>query len=671
MRESSETLKTEINRLKTELAQQQAENMMFKELFDVSGDALSIIDLATGRFIKCNDAAIKLHGVESVDNFLNLRPSDISPEYQPCGRTSEKVAAEYIEKAFSNGPQLFQWDHSRINGSTFPCLVSLSALTVGDQNLILAIGRDITELVEAKSQIHTANEAADRASAAYLEEKEKFEKLVNLAPVGIAINRVSDGGFDYVNKEFSRFTGYCLDELNKMDYWQLTPKKYEQQEQAQLLSLSTAGRYGPYYKEYIHKVGYTYPVLLNGIEIISSTGEKLICSIIQDISNQKLVEQQLETARQNAEEASKMKSEFLANMSHEIRTPMNAILGGLQMINTGALDPKSTLMLSNALSSATSLLTIINDILDYSKIEDKKLKLEKQPFSVIEVLKSVKFDVDGIVSNKGIRLTSHVEAGFSDGWLGDIVRVKQVFLNLVNNAVKFTDKGSVTVNIYQTQHNSEEALGFDVIDTGIGMSKEALSRVFERFSQADTSTTRRFGGSGLGMSITLNLIEMMGGTIDVKSEPQCGTSISVCLPLPKTDKGTSKAENKALVAPRLTNKKILIAEDNDINQVVIEALLESTEATLTIVENGKLAVEVAETDEFDLICMDIHMPEMDGIEAMKQIRQFNPGIPIIALTANAMVEDVSRFLNLGFTAHVAKPIDKNYLYGVLSSILLQ
>ena len=456
----------------------------------------------------------------------------------------------------------------------------------------------------------------------------------------------------------SRFTGYSLDELNNMDYWQLTPQKYEQQEQAQLSTLSSTGRYGPYYKEYIHKDGHTYPVQLNGIKITSASGEELICSIVQDISKQRLVEKQLKTARRRAEEASKMKSEFLANMSHEIRTPMNGILGGLQMINDDVLDAKSKLMLENASSSAKSLVTIINDILDYSKIEDKKLELEKQPFSMIDVLKSVKFDIDGIVSNKGIQLISHIEAGFSDSWLGDIVRVKQILLNLVSNAVKFTDKGSVTVNIYETQHNTEKALGFEVIDTGIGMNKEAKRRLFERFSQADNSTTRRFGGSGLGMSIALNLIEMMDGKIDVKSESGCGTAISVILPLPKTDKKKGNTDHKALVAPRLINRKILIAEDNEINQVVIEALLESTKANLTIVENGKLAVEAAEKDRFDLILLDIQMPEMDGVEAMKRIRHFSSHTPIIALTANAMVEDVSSYLSLGFTAHVAKPIDK-------------
>ena len=669
MDSNCESLQAEINRLSAELANQKAQSIMYKELFDVSGDALSIIDLGTGKFIKCNEAAIKLHGVQNADNFLNLTPADISPEYQPCGRTSAAMAGEYIQKTFTDGPQLFQWIHSKIDGTHFPCLVSLSAITIGEHKQILAIGRDITELVQTKHQLHSANEAVERVSAAYLDEKEKFEKLVNLAPVGIAINRMSDGRFDYVNKEMSRFTGYRLDELNQMDYWQLTPQKYEQQEQVQLLSLSNTGRYGPYYKEYIHKDGHTYPVQLDGVKIVNSMGEELICSIVQDISQQQLVEQKLKTAKQKAEEASKKKSEFLSNMSHEIRTPMNGILGGLQMINSDALDAKSELMLNNASSSARSLLTIINDILDYSKIEDKKLQLEMQPFSIAEVLKSVKFDVDGITSNKGIQLISHIEASCSDGWLGDIVRVKQILINLVSNAVKFTDKGSVTINIYEAEHITKKALCFDVIDTGIGMDAEAQSHIFDRFFQADKSTTRRFGGSGLGMSITFNLIEMMDGTIDIKSESKHGTTISVILPLAKTDKQTHKTNYKALVVPRLTHKKILIAEDNEINQVVIEALLENTEASLTIVENGKLAVKAAKKDKFDLILMDIQMPEMDGVEAMKHILRFSNNTPIIALTANAMVEDVSKYLDLGFTAHVAKPVDKNHLYGLLASVL--
>ncbi|WP_340679820.1 PAS domain S-box protein [Paraglaciecola sp.] len=797
-------LEAEIDQLKAQLSNTRAENIKYKKLFEVSGDALSIIDLKSGKFTECNQAAIKLHGVESEENFLNLKPSDISPEYQPCGRRSEEMAGEYIENTLTKGPQLFQWVHSRLDGSSFPCLVSLTALNVEGEVLVLAIGRDISELVETQNKLHIASTDIQRINSAFNEEKEKFEQFFSLAPVGIAINRIDDGAFEYVNKEFSRFSGYDKDELNRMDYWQLTPNKYEEQEKEQLQSLSETGRYGPYFKEYIHKKGYAYPVQLSGVIIKSANGDELICSVIQDISHQKQIEtelqlaknqaetstlriklandsaqigvwewdlvageliwdewmyklygitensfsgayeawsnslhpddmekskkqlddavagigtfnpefrvvhpngqvrtikasaevirdndgnalkvigvnyditdkinaiNELEAAKHKAEQATQTKSEFLSNMSHEIRTPMNAILGGLQMVNTNSLDAKSKVMLKNAVSSSKSLLTIINDILDYSKIESNKLSLEQEPFSMSDIIKSVKFEVDSIVSNKGIQLVSNIDGSFNDRWLGDIVRVKQILLNIVSNAVKFTEKGSVNIYLSEILYHEKQAISIEVADTGIGMSEEAQTRIFDRFSQADNSTTRKFGGTGLGMSITLSLIRMMGGTIDIKSEMGRGTAIRVMLPLVITNKSVSSVVQKSMTPPLLRGKKILIAEDNEINQIVVQSMLESTHAALTIVNNGKQAVEAAKKEDFDLILMDIQMPEMDGVEAMLNISSFNKHIPIVALTANAMIDDVSNYLSQGFDAHIAKPIDISNLFGTLNLFL--
>ncbi|MCF2946519.1 PAS domain S-box protein [Paraglaciecola aquimarina] len=714
------------------------------------------------------------------------------------------MAREYIENTLTKGPQLFQWTHSRINGLTFPCLVSLTALNMDGKSLVLAIGRDISELIETQNKLHIASTDIERISSAFNEEKEKFEQFFSLAPVGIAINRIDDGTFEYINKELSRFSGYNKDELNQMDYWQMTPKKYEEQEKAQLQSLSEIGRYGPYFKEYIHKKGHTYPVQLSGVKIKSSNGDDLICSVVQDITHQKQIEtelqiakkqaetntlrmklanesaqigvwewdvvsgeliwdewmyklygiqentfsgayeawtnslqpddmeesnkqledavagigtfnpefrvvhpngqvrtlkasaevvrdkdgkalkvigvnyditdkinaiNELETAKHKAEQATQTKSEFLSNMSHEIRTPMNAILGGLQMVNTNSLDTMSKVMLKNAVSSSKSLLTIINDILDYSKIESNKLSLEQEPFSMKDIIKSVMFEVDSIVSNKGIQLVSNIDESFNEHWLGDIVRVKQILLNLVSNAVKFTQKGSVNIALNQILHKEQQAISIEVADTGIGMGEKAQARIFERFSQADNSTTRKFGGTGLGMSITLDLIRMMGGKIDVKSKEGRGTRIIVILPLAITDKSVSSLMQKSMTPSLLSEKKILIAEDNEINQIVIQSMLESTHAVLTVVDNGKQAVEAAKKEDFDLILMDIQMPEMDGVEAMQNISHFNKHIPIVALTANAMVDDVSNYLSQGFNAHIAKPIDIGTLYGVLNSFL--
>ncbi len=655
-----------------------------------------------------------------------------------------------------------------------------------------------------ESQLKDAVSEKNRYELAYQEEKEKFGQFVNLAPVGIAINRMDDGSFDYVNNEFSRFTGYEVDELNQMDYWQLTPKFYEEQEQEQLESLAKTGRYGPYQKEYIHKIGHTYPVLLSGIKIAKSTGEEFIWSVVQDISRQKKVEQQaqaaqeeaefstfrmklandsagigvwewdlltnaliwdewmyrlygvspeeysgayeawensvhpddiemartklndavegtgiytpefrvvhpggqvrtmkasaevirdengkglkvigvnydvtdkikaineLKLAKREAEQANQSKSDFLANMSHEIRTPMNAILGGLQLLKNRELGQDNRVLVENASFSAKSLLTIINDILDYSKIQENKLDLELEPFSLIDVLDSVKFDVETQASDKGIELLEIIDDNFVDGWIGDIVRVKQILLNLVANAVKFTEQGTVKVGLSCKTYQGKESICINVIDSGIGMSEEAQRRIFERFVQADTSTTRKFGGTGLGMSITVNLIKMMGGNIDLRSVLNKGTTIRVLLPLEKSGKFIKEDSQKSVIAPQLRGKRILIAEDNEINQLVVESMLKATKADLTIVENGQLAVDAIKKEDFDLVLMDIQMPGMDGVEAQKRISTLKVNIPVIALTANVMVSEVNHYLEQGFVAHIGKPVDMNNLYGVLFQYL--
>lgn len=797
-------LEQEVAQLRAELHKSKNELSKYKTLFQASADALSIIDLDTGKFIECNQAAIELHGVESEDNFLNLTPADISPEFQPCGKTSSEMAAEYIEKAFSEGPQVFQWEHSRLDGTTFPCLVSLTALPLEDKNLVLAIGRNISDLQQSKNALEKAFIQVERFRRAYEEEKEKFEKTVELAPVGVAINRLDTGAFDYVNQEFSRFSGYSVEELNQLDYWHLTPKKYEKQEQEQLESLNKISRYGPYVKEYIHKKGHFYPVQLSGVKITTANGEEFICSIVQDISEKQKIEDQLRVAKekaetavfkmelandsagigvwewdlctneliwdswmyklygitsqtfsgvyeawensvhpddidyartklekailnegiydpefrvihpdgnirtlkasaeiirnekgeaikvvgvnydisdkinaisalnnakQEAENANQAKSVFVANMSHEIRTPMNAILGGLQLLKSARVEPKLSMVLENSYASAKSLLVIINDILDYSKIADNKLELEQAPFSFLEVLKSIRFDVDPIVSKKGINLINKVNDDFKDWWLGDSVRIKQVLLNLVSNAVKFTPKGSVTISLDSKEYQGEQAVFIKVIDTGIGMDKETQESIFERFTQADSSTTRKFGGTGLGMSITLSLINLMNGSISLDSEIGKGTKISIILPLEKASDEEINSVDEPLVVPSFTNKKILVAEDNEMNQVLIESILESTGANITIVENGKLAVDAALKDNFDLVLMDIQMPEMDGMEALNRILKTKKESKVIALTANTMNTDVTKYLQQGFIAHIGKPIDMNNLYKVMDQYL--
>ncbi|KZN69645.1 hybrid sensor histidine kinase/response regulator [Pseudoalteromonas luteoviolacea] len=392
---------------------------------------------------------------------------------------------------------------------------------------------------------------------------------------------------------------------------------------------------------------------------------KEMAGSISNIDQNVKIRNSLKEAKEKAELATKAKSDFLSNMSHEIRTPMNAILGGLQLLENISLDENSKVILSNAAYSAKSLLTIINDILDYSKIEDNKLTLEHNAFSLRKVLESVQYDLDALVSSKNIDFITIIDDDFKDGWMGDVVRVKQIVLNLASNAVKFTNKGEVKVALSRTSLDQKQAVKIEIFDSGIGMTQETQARIFERFSQADSSTTRKYGGTGLGMSITINLIKIMRGDIKIFSDFGQGTQIVVTLPLEKANSNSIPTIQKSLTAPNLTGKRILIAEDNAINQTLIRAMLRPTQADLTLVADGKLAVEAFMQDQYDLVLMDIHMPEMDGIEAQQKIKALNGTTPVIALTANVMVEDVNRYLSQGFVSHIGKPIDVNTLYGVL------
>ncbi|MDK2595625.1 ATP-binding protein [Pseudoalteromonas obscura] len=381
--------------------------------------------------------------------------------------------------------------------------------------------------------------------------------------------------------------------------------------------------------------------------------------------------EELREAKVKAEQASIAKSEFLANMSHEIRTPMNGILGALQIFEKGNLDKESKSLMSKAVYSAQSLLTVINDILDFSKIEAHKLALELAPFSMADTVESVVSDLKVEAEKKFISLDASFDLGKSDGRLGDSVRVRQILLNLVSNAVKFTDSGGIKIEVQAIQFQGESALHIAVKDTGIGMDKNAQQSIFDRFQQADSSTTRKYGGTGLGLAITASLVHLMGGTINLKSELGKGTTIDVILPLAPAELTDPNKEGDEDCFPNFATLKVLIAEDNEINQIVIKKMLEKTGATLDVVENGKLAVEAFNQSCYDIVLMDIQMPEMDGIEAFLLIQKANPNIPVIALTANVMSQDIAHYKSLGFAAHIGKPVAMHAMYRTIKQSVKQ
>ena len=392
-----------------------------------------------------------------------------------------------------------------------------------------------------------------------------------------------------------------------------------------------------------------------------------------DANHQELCEtlEDLMEARDAANAANIAKSQFLANMSHEIRTPLNGVLAMAEVMDRSELSDVQRERLDVVRQSGEQLLAVLNDVLDLSKIEAGKLELVDQDFDLERVANSVLDGFSALAAEKGLAFSVNVEAGARGAWCGDADRLRQIVANLVSNAVKFTAKGEVMVRFEAADAGG---LRLSVTDTGIGIAGDKILTLFEKFTQADSSTTRQYGGTGLGLAICRELAQLMGGQVSVLSEEGEGSTFIVELPFAR---GSSDAVVEASTPSQDVQPgsvRVLAAEDNMVNQKVLKAIVEPMDVELTLVGDGKAAVEAWRTGAFDVILMDIQMPVMDGIAASKAIRaaelaERRPRTPILALTANALVHQVEEYLAAGMDGHVAKPIEISKLYDAMNRAL--
>ena len=537
-------------------------------------------------------------------------------------------------------------------------------------------------------------------------ERKKEEELEQLAMVAIkSYNAVTiankEGKIEWVNEGFTKLFGYKLEDV-KGTYGQILRKGEHtglSPETDFYKIILTDKKPLSYENKNYSKDGNEYWVLTSLTPILDEKGnvEKII-SIDSDISKQKKAEQELtfankiaehslykgnkaleelHKAKQQLEKSLKVKEQFLANMSHEIRTPMNAILGFTKLLLKSEHSVENKQYLNAIETSGDNLLVIINDILDFSKLESGKITFENIQFKLFELIHMLVELMRPKASEKNIKLLIEIDKNIPESVVGDPTRLNQILINLVGNAIKFTNSGEVKIMVsFINQIEDQIELNFGVQDTGIGIGQENLERIFDSFTQEANDTARKYGGTGLGLSITKQLIELQGGEISVKSRVGEGSLFTFTLNFKQTiqhdHKNTSVTCSYKDKLP-LKGVKVLLVEDNFFNQMLASKILENWHCKVEIAENGIIALEKVEKNNFDVILMDIQLPEIDGYETTHFIRNKTVSpkcdTPIIAMTAHAFADEVEKCLKAKMNDYISKPFDENKLFTKIIEVL--
>ena len=637
-----------------------------------SANFSSIATDAKGVIQIFNVGAERMLGYAATEVMNKITPADISDPQELVARAkalSIELATTItpgfealVFKASRGIEDIYELTYIRKDGSRFPAVVSVTALRDAKDTIIgyLLIGTDNTarKLVEAE-QKKLDQRLRDQQFYTRSLIESNIDALMTTDPSGI----ITD-----VNKQMEALTGCTRDELIGAPFknYFTDPERAEvgikrvlSEKKLTDYELTACARDG---KQTV--VSYNATTFYDRDRTLQG-----VFAAARDVTERKRVEAELQQAKAAAESASQTKSEFLASMSHEIRTPMNAIIGIADLLAKTSLSPEQDKYVQIFRRAGDNLLHLINDILDLSKVEASQLELERTRFSLNDLLGKVTEMVTVRAHEKGLALVCEIAPEVPGDLVGDPTRLRQVLLNLVGNAIKFTESGEVTLRVtLDVESQVPGALRFTISDTGIGISGEKLGTVFERFTQADSSTTRRYGGSGLGLTISKRLVELMGGRISVESAVGAVSIFSFAVPIeifagPARQAAVSVGTGREQPLPAL---HILLVEDSPDNRTITIAYLQDAPYRIEIAENGAIAYEKFTAGRYDLVLMDRQMPVMDGLTATRAIREWEkanrrPPTPIIALTASALKGDQEKFEAAGCTAFLTKPIKQEVL----------
>ena len=512
--------------------------------------------------------------------------------------------------------------------------------------------------------IDNVRDISERASIekAIIRNEEKYRNILENMELGL-LEVDANGLVSKVYPSFCQLTGYAREDLLGVNPDELllhpdSVKKMNEENQKR-----ETGEMGVYEVQIRQKSGDFKWVMISGAPFYNQKGEYSgSIGVHLDITNQKKLEIDLKKANELAQASAKAKELFLANMSHEIRTPLNAVIGLSNLLCKMQLSPDQKLFVSDINNSANNLLLLVNDILDITKIESGKLELSKINFNLHQTIRKILSSANYLSREKSLLLEVDLDDDLDRNYFGDELKISQILMNLIGNAIKFTDEGCVTLRLKKkAEKENKHAILFEVTDTGKGIAPDALNSIFKDFTQEDSSIAREYGGTGLGLSISHKLVDLLGGQLEVSSEINVGTRFFFTLWL---EMSQAKEDEDVINFDAIdwSQIRILTAEDNPVNQLVIEATIESWGGHTEIVENGQEAIETFEESSFDLILMDLQMPIMDGVTATKHLRNVTKTeVPIIAFTANAIKSEIERCYEAGINDYVLKPFNEDDL----------